>query len=101
MSEAVGFKVGNLTPELREKLDLSGGTKGVVVLEVDPSSWAARKGVRKHDVIRNVKVKGSAAVAVKNVAQFRKVLKPAKAGTAIVLYLERNGRSFLVALKVG
>ena len=93
--------MGNLTSELRKKLDLSSDTKGVVVLDVNPSSWAARKGVRKYDVIRKVKVKGSTAVTVKSVGEFRRALKPAKAGTAIMLYLERKGHSFFVAFKVG
>jgi serine protease Do len=98
--EKVGFKVGSLTSQIREKLNLSSKTKGVVVLEVNPSSWAARKGIRKYDIIHKVKVKGNKAVAIRNTKEFARALKGAKSGTSIMLYVEREGNSFFVAFKL-
>ncbi|MBD3391114.1 MAG: Do family serine endopeptidase [Chitinivibrionales bacterium] len=99
IAEKLGFTAGELTAELRERLDLDRGTKGVVVLEIGPASRAARKGVRKFDIIHKIKVKGEGVVKVTGLKSFRKALAGVKTGTPIMLYLEREGNSFFVAFK--
>ncbi len=98
--EKVGFKVGTITAEIRKQLNLDGGVKGVVVLEVDPSSLAARKGVRKYDIVQKVKIKGREEVSVASVKDFRKALQSAKSGSPLMMYIQREGNSFYVAFKI-
>jgi serine protease Do len=50
--ERYGFAVQDLTPELRERLEVEKG--GVLVSSVDPGSPAFRRGLRRGDVIREV-----------------------------------------------
>lgn len=50
--ERYGFAVQDLTPELREKLQVEGD--GVVVSSVEPGSPAFRRGLRRGDVILEV-----------------------------------------------
>lgn len=49
-----GLQVQNLTPELRQQLNLPAGTQGVVVTNVDPSSAAAAANIQQGDVIQEV-----------------------------------------------
>jgi serine protease Do len=100
VTEKVGFSVGNLTAERRQQLGLTAATTGVVVLEVNPASYAAQKGVRPNDLIKKLKVKGRDAVGIQNVDEFNKALKDAQKGDSIMLYLEREGKSFFVAFKL-
>jgi len=46
-----GVGVGDLTPEIREQLDLPRRIAGAVITEVDPDSASARAGLRENDVI--------------------------------------------------
>jgi serine protease Do len=46
-----GVGVTDLTPELRERLELPGDLKGAVITEIDPTSASAREGLRAGDVI--------------------------------------------------
>lgn len=47
----IGLKVAVLSDELRAKYGLDAKIKGVVVVEVDPQSAAAQKGIKMGDVI--------------------------------------------------
>jgi serine protease Do len=49
-----GMELAPLTPQLRAQLRLPAGSTGLVVLEVNPSSDAARRGVRAGDVLVDV-----------------------------------------------
>lgn len=49
-----GLLLGQLTTEYRERFMITSETSGVVILEVDPSSQAAEKGLRAGDVITEV-----------------------------------------------
>lgn len=49
-----GLKLSALTPELRERFSIGADVKGVLVVEVEPGSPAAERGVRAGDVIVEV-----------------------------------------------
>jgi Do/DeqQ family serine protease len=46
-----GMSIAPLTPDLASRLGISGDTKGVVVMNVDPAGAAAEAGLRQGDVI--------------------------------------------------
>jgi serine protease Do len=100
ITEKTGFKAGDITPEIREKLNLGSGVKGVVVLDVDESSWAGRKGIKKNDIIQSVKLKDSDAITVTSIKEYSKALSGARSGTAVMLSILRNNRPFFVAYKI-
>ena len=49
-----GLRLSAITPELRERFGLPQDARGVLVLEVDPNSPAAERGVRPGDLILEV-----------------------------------------------
>ncbi len=81
----VGLKVAPLDDALRKRFTLEAKVKGVVVLEVDPASPAAQKGVRVGDVI--VEVAQDAVLSADDIA--KSVDKVRKSGRkAVLLRLE-------------
>ena len=84
-SALIGLGLAPLTDELRTKHKLGKDTKGVVVLEVDPASPAAQKGIKVGDVIVE-----AAEDAVASIDDINKSIdKVKKAGRkAVLLRLE-------------
>jgi serine protease Do len=84
-SALIGLGLAPLTDELRTKHKLGKDTKGVIVLEVDPASPAAEKGVKVGDVI--VEAAQDAVASIEDVN--KSVDKVKKAGRkAVLLRLE-------------
>src|SRR5262245_52079223 len=87
----IGLVLAPLTDELREKNGLGKEVKGVTVLEVDPASPAAEKGVKAGDVIVEV-----AQDAVNSVDDISKGIdKVKKAGRKAVLLRLESGKGGL------
>lgn len=100
ITEKTGFSVGNLTAQRRKEMGIDNSINGVLVLEVNPSSWAARKGIMVNDIIKKVKVKGQEVVQITSVNEFNALLKNSKSGDSVMFYIERQGNSFFVAFKL-
>jgi serine protease Do len=98
-SERLGLKVAPITSEVSQQLQVDPATKGVYIAEVDPTSRAAREGLRKGDIIRKVRTKGSRMNNIETVKDFEKALKGVGDGDAVMFYIQRQGRSFFVAFK--
>jgi serine protease Do len=82
--------VGELTPDLAQKLDLPNGVRGVLVTDVDPASGMAE--LQKGDVIEEVNQQ-----PVTSVADFNKVVAALDPSQPQVLSVCRHrARSFLV-----
>ncbi|MEO5722597.1 MAG: Do family serine endopeptidase [Chthoniobacterales bacterium] len=83
-----GVQVGELTPQLAQRLDLPPGVRGVVVTNVDDASGELRKG----DVIEEVNQQ-----PVGSVADYRKVVSALDpSDTHILSVCRRRTRSFVV-----
>jgi serine protease Do len=80
-----GVDVQNLTPEIAQQLNLSAGTRGVVVTAVDPASPAAASGLERGVVIQEVNHK-----PVSNIAQFRQALE-ASGNQPVLLLINQDG----------
>jgi len=90
-SALIGLMLAPLTDELRTKHKLGKDTKGMIVLEVDPDSPAARKGVKVGDVI--VEVAENAVTSIDDVNKSVGQIK--KAGRKAVLLRLEDGKGDL------
>ena len=87
----IGLVLAPLTDELRTKHGLGKDVKGVIVLEVDPASPAAEKGVKAGDVI--VEVAQDAVTSVDDIT--KSIDKVKKAGRKAVLLRLEDGKGDL------
>lgn len=85
-----GITVDELTPDIAGELRLPPGTKGVVVMQVDPASPAAETGLRRGDVIQEVNRKPVATVAEFAAAARQAGKQP------VLLLVNREGNTFYV-----
>ena len=93
-SMELGLSVQNLTPELANSLGIK-DKRGVLVVNVDPDSPAADKGLRRGDLILEANRQ-----AVKNVAEFSKVAKAAQRQGSLLLLVKRDGHTRYVAIRL-
>ena len=87
-SSLIGLVLAPLNDELREKHGIGKDVKGVIVLEVDPASPTAEKGVKVGDVI--VEVAQEAVSSLDDIA--KSVDKVKKAGRKTVLLRLEDGK---------
>jgi serine protease Do len=87
----IGLVLAPLNDELREKHSIGKDVKGVIVLEVDPASPAAEKGVKVGDVI--VEVAQEAVSSLDDIA--KSVDKVKKTGRKAVLLRLEDGKGDL------
>jgi serine protease Do len=88
-----GMTVQPLTPEVAERFELSRGTKGVVITDVDPDGVAAETGLRPGDVIQKVNGRDVASTA-----ELRDSLAKATDSKPALLLVSREGQSRFVTL---
>lgn len=88
-----GITVQDLTKTLAERLDIPVDAQGVLVSDVDPDSVAGQKGLRKGDVIEEVKRE-----PVKSAADFNKIASNIKKNETVLLSINRQGMSLFLAL---
>jgi len=93
-SSALGIQVQDLTPEIRQQLQLDAGTQGAVVAGVQPGSPAAEAGLTQGDVIQEVNRK-----PVRNVQELRQALTSAGKDQPVLLLINRGGSTTYVAVE--
>ena len=86
-----GVQVQELTPDVAQQLKLPGGTHGVVITSVDPSSSAAAAGLQQGMVIQEVNHK-----PVSNVQQYRQAIQAAGDQTVLLLVNQGGVTNFIV-----
>jgi len=95
--EVLGLTLAGIDDKLRERFNLDGDTKGVVVTDIDATGAAAEKGVRPGDVV--VKVSQDEISSPGEVAA--KIDEAREAGRRSVLFLlEGQGGLRFVALRI-
>jgi serine protease Do len=90
-SERHGFAVQDLTPELRERLQVKEG--GVLVSSVEPGSPAFRRGLRPGDVILEVDRQ-----PVKSRQEFLAMLQASRPETELLLLVQRGKSSRFIVI---
>jgi serine protease Do len=90
-TEALGFKVSELTAEMAQRLGLDQSETGVVVSWLDPSGKGAGAGLQQGDLIKEVNHAG-----IESVEDFERETKKGKADGTLQLLIMRPRVGFLV-----
>lgn len=82
-----GVGVGEITPQLREQLQLPARIKGALITSIEPDSPSAKQGLREGDIIMELdrKAVGDAEEAVKLSEEIK--------GPKVLVLIWRNGRT--------
>jgi serine protease Do len=90
-----GMSLSNITPDVGRRLRLPDGARGALVVDVDPSSSAARAGLAPGDVIVEV---NRLAVSSASDAQ-RELAKVASGASARIVVLRGGQERFIIVKK--
>jgi serine protease Do len=90
----LGIAVDELTPALRDRLDLA-DVQGVIITQVDPASAAADKGISPRMVITGIDDK-----PIRNVADWNRAVGKLRVGDLVMLEIRLGPQTILVHLKV-
>jgi serine protease Do len=91
--ESLGMKVGDLTPQIRQQLDITEKT-GVVVMSVEQGSLADETGIQQGDVIKEVNRKN-----VRNLVEYNAALGRSGTGQPVLLLVKRGKQTFFVTME--
>jgi serine protease Do len=89
IEKSLGLQVLAMTPQIAGSIGVAPETKGVVVAAVDPNADAARKGLRRGDVILSANYKDVATVEA---LQAQITAAKAEKRDAILLRIQRRGQ---------
>ena len=92
-SSGFGITVGNITPEVAQRLRLNRNTSGAVILDIEPGSTAARAGLAEGDVIVRV-----GREAISNAVEASRELGRVPSGGTAFLRILRNGQETFVSV---
>lgn len=97
IAEKLGFKVTELTSDIKRQLNITNDVEGVVVREISESSNAFERGLQRGDIITAVKRK-----KVSTVEQFYEEVERSteKGDQAILLTVERNNLKQFIAFRL-
>jgi serine protease Do len=91
-----GMEVTELTSDAALALDTTVGSGGLIVESVAKGGIAEQKGLRAGDILRHA---GKDRVAVSSVSQYRTIVEDLLADEALLLMVERDGRTRFLALR--
>ncbi|MEP2734899.1 MAG: Do family serine endopeptidase [Erythrobacter sp.] len=89
VAEKLGLQVRALTPQIIDQLGADADTAGLVVTAVDPNSDAARKGLRRGDIVLTANY-----AAISGIADLEKAITDAQGAgrEAVLLRIQRRGQ---------
>ncbi|MDM9381964.1 HhoA/HhoB/HtrA family serine endopeptidase [Chlorogloeopsis sp. ULAP01] len=94
----LGIQMVTLTPEVKERIDRLGlnvtTDRGVLLIDVVPSSPAAVAGLREGDVIQSINNQ-----SVASIEEVQKLVENSKIGIPLQLQVQRDGQTAQVAVK--
>lgn len=87
----LGFNVEALSPEIASQLGLDEGEKGVVVSSVDPEGAAAKAGLSRGDLVKEINRQ-----PIENKTDFNKIIDATKSGDTLQLLVKRSRGGYKV-----
>jgi predicted metalloprotease with PDZ domain len=91
----LGIEIGEVTPEQARDLKLS-SARGVVVMDVEPESPAAKAGLKEKDVITQYD-----GQTVEGTVQFRRLVRETPPGRSVALVVSREGTNQNISVELG
>jgi serine protease Do len=91
----LGIEIGEVTPEQARDLNLS-SARGVVVMDVEPDSPAAKATVKEKDLITQCD-----GQVVEGTVQFRRLVRETPPGRTVALAISREGTSLNISVELG
>ncbi len=91
----LGIEIGEVTPEQARDLKLS-SARGVVVMDVEPESPAAKAGLKEKDVITQYD-----GQTVEGTVQFRRLVRETPPGRSVALAVSREGTNQNISVELG
>jgi serine protease Do len=92
-STGFGMSLSNITPQMAQQLRLDDGTRGAIVVEVEPQSPAQRAGIQPRDIIVRV-----GRTAVTNAAEASRELGRVPSGGTAFLRILRGGQETFITV---
>ena len=89
-TEEFGIRVSDLTPEITQRYNID-ESAGIVVTQVDSGSKGDGADVRVGDIIKEINRK-----PVKNVSEYKSLLRQITTGDSVHLFIRRKNAGFLV-----
>ncbi|UCG77323.1 MAG: DegQ family serine endoprotease [Nitrospirota bacterium] len=89
-----GITVIELTREIARQLRLGSAAQGVVIVNLEAGSLAETSGLRKGDVLQEID-----AMPIRSLDDFNKAVSSIKENKDIILFVNRSGKKFYIALK--
>jgi serine protease Do len=91
----LGVEIGEVTAEKAKDLKLA-GVRGVIVMDVEPDSPAAKAGLKENDVITQYD-----GQVIEGTVQFRRLVRETPAGRTVTLGISRNGSTQNISVDLG
>src|SRR5580700_11985283 len=91
----LGVEISEVTAEKAKDLKLA-GLRGVIVMDVEPNSPAAKAGLKENDVITQYD-----GQIVEGTVQFRRLVRETPTGRTVALVVSRNGATQNVSVELG
>jgi serine protease Do len=91
----LGIEIGEVTPEQARDLKLS-AARGVVVMDVEPDSPAAKAGLKEKDVVTQYD-----GQTVEGTVQFRRLVRETPPGRTVALGISRDGAKQKISVEMG
>ncbi|BCB97235.1 MucD [Dissulfurispira thermophila] len=88
-----GVTVMDLNAAIAKQLGIDRDEKGVVIVKIEHGSSAEDVGLRKGDVIQEMDRQ-----RINNMSDFNKMTSKIKTGDSVLLFINRSGKKFYVAL---
>lgn len=90
--EKLGMTVDDITPQLAQELNIQ-DKAGVLVTDTEPNSLADDAGIEAGDIIKEVN-----RTPVKNLKDYRNIMKKAGKGSALLFLIKRGDQTFYVSV---
>lgn len=90
----IGISVQPITPEIARRYGLK-ETDGVLIVQVKPDSPAAKAGIKRGDIIKEVN-----RLEITNLKDYKDAMKKAGKDNTVLFLIQRGSNTFYAAIKV-